>query len=157
MSQMTNKHDRFLTGVMLFLFRQYQNNTQVLLQLRQNTGYADGQWDCAAGGHLEKNESLSQACIREAKEELNITVKHVEFATMIHKNNSDLGETFVNVYFYSEDIEGEIKIAEPDKCAALEWFDLDQLPPNLIYDRRIALNNYLNHIPYEEVNFEDEH
>lgn len=148
-----NERERFLTGVMLFLFRQHHNKTQILLQLRKNTGYADGQWDLAATGHLEKHESLSAACIREAKEELNIDIKNVQFATFIHKYSPDLEESFVNAYFYCHEFKGTITINEPDKCEALEWFDLDQLPQNMIFDRQIALNNYLNHLSYQEINF----
>ncbi|MET0977876.1 MAG: NUDIX domain-containing protein, partial [Paeniglutamicibacter terrestris] len=39
---------------------------QVLLQLRQNTGFLDGHWACAAAGHVEAGESASAAAVREA-------------------------------------------------------------------------------------------
>ena len=32
--------------------------TQVLLQLRRNTGYMDGHWACGASGHVEAAESV---------------------------------------------------------------------------------------------------
>ena len=42
---------------------------QVLLQKRCNTGYMDGKYGLVAG-HLEKDESLVDGIIREAKEEI---------------------------------------------------------------------------------------
>ena len=43
---------------------------EVLLQLRQHTGFMDGHWACAAAGHVEAGESVLAAAVREAAEEL---------------------------------------------------------------------------------------
>ena len=59
----------------LMLTRDGKNNKkQVLLALRKNTGYNDGEYELP-GGHVEEGEDLFQAMIREAKEELNIELK----------------------------------------------------------------------------------
>ena len=41
---------------------------------RKNTGYRDG-WYCPSGGHIDKGESVADAAIREADEELGIRVR----------------------------------------------------------------------------------
>ena len=46
---------------------------EVLLQLRQGTGYRDGHWAAAAAGHVEKGESVYDAALREAAEEVGVT------------------------------------------------------------------------------------
>lgn len=46
---------------------------------------------------------------------------------------------------------GEIKIGEPDKCSDLEWFDIENLPPNIIPIRKSALLDYKNGIIYNEI------
>ena len=46
---------------------------QVLLMKRCNTGYMDNMY-AFVSGHLEENESLSDAIIRESKEEINIDI-----------------------------------------------------------------------------------
>src|ERR1017187_7851758 len=53
----------------------------VLFGRRQNTGFEDGAWHVPAG-HLEASESVVQALIREAKEEVGVTIapEDVEFA-----------------------------------------------------------------------------
>ena len=43
---------------------------EVLLQLRRNTGYMDDHWAAAAAGHVEADESVFEAAVREAREEL---------------------------------------------------------------------------------------
>ena len=47
--------------------------TEVLLQLRQNTGYMDDHWAAAAAGHVERGETAYDAARREALEELGVT------------------------------------------------------------------------------------
>jgi 8-oxo-dGTP diphosphatase len=46
-------------------------NGQALFGRRQNTGFEDGTWHVPAG-HLEAGESVVQALIREAKEEVDV-------------------------------------------------------------------------------------
>ena len=93
--------ERFKTpsAVMLMLIRENNNQEEILLQKRQNTGFADGMYDFAASGHVEDNESMSEAMIREAKEELNIIInpRDLEFITLIHKNIGN--GIYVNLYF----------------------------------------------------------
>jgi 8-oxo-dGTP diphosphatase len=62
---------------------------QVLFGRRQNTGFEDGAWHLPAG-HLEAGESVLEALIREAKEEIGvvITPEDVEFAHVMHSSAS---------------------------------------------------------------------
>ena len=48
---------------------------QVLLQLRQHTGYMDGFWACGAAGHVEAGKSVLEAAHREAIEQLGVKVE----------------------------------------------------------------------------------
>lgn len=60
---------------------------QILLARRANTGYMDGKWDFAGSGHVDENETATQAVIREAKEEMGIlvSVNDVKFAHLSHR------------------------------------------------------------------------
>lgn len=136
---------------MLLLLRTQKGKREILLQKRQNTGYADGMWDCGASGHVEEGETMRVAMAREAAEELGLSLSYADlhFATFVHKTSPD-GTTYINVFFYAECGEAQPRICEPDKCAALRWFPLDALPETLLADRKAALENFRAGIPYSE-------
>lgn len=148
---------RITTAVMLFLFRNRNNSIEILLQKRQNTGYADGMWDCAASGHVEANESMKTALVREAKEELNIDIdiKNVEFATLIHKCTPKTKDSYNNTFFAVTLYKGVPIINEPEKCSDLQWFNINNLPDDLLQDRKKALDNYFSKIPYDELDWDN--
>lgn len=151
--------ERFRTrcAVLLLLLRQQGDKQQILLQRRQNTGYADGHWDTAASGHLEARESLKQAMAREAAEELGIRIQPAElrFVTLIHKYIPSLEDAYFNVYFLATTYSGQEHINEPEKCSELCWFDVDKLPDDLIADRRLVLQHYLHGVAYDEYGWQD--
>jgi 8-oxo-dGTP pyrophosphatase MutT (NUDIX family) len=65
-------------------------NNNVLSGRRQNTGYEDGAYHLPSG-HLEAGESVVAALVREAKEEIGVTIRPdaVEFSHVM--NNSSGG------------------------------------------------------------------
>ena len=146
--------DRFRarSSVLLFVMRGQGEVREILLQRRQNTGYADGMWECAASGHVDADEPMTAAVIREAREELGILLQpeDVHFATLIHKYTRETGEIYYCGYFLAEHYEGTPRICEPEKCAELRWFALDALPDALIEDRRMAIDHMRRGIPYGE-------
>jgi 8-oxo-dGTP diphosphatase len=56
----------------VYLLRDGIGGPEVLLQLRQNTGYMDGHWAAAAAGHVERGETAYDTARREAVEELGV-------------------------------------------------------------------------------------
>ena len=102
------KKERFKTptAVILMVIRKRNGKEQILLQKRKNTGYMDGYYDFGASGHVENKETMKMAIIREAKEEIGITIdtKDVEFVTMIHDISKNI---YFNGYFKVTKWEGE--------------------------------------------------
>jgi 8-oxo-dGTP pyrophosphatase MutT (NUDIX family) len=146
--------ERFLTpsAVILILVKRENGKVKVLLQKRQNTGFADGLFDLSCSGHVEHGESMSDAVIREAAEEIGVCInkENLRFVTLIHKREENTDVTYYNGYFACENFIGEPKICEQEKCSSLQWFDIDNLPSDLISDRKCAINAYLNGINYIE-------
>ena len=81
------EHYRSYSAVFPILLREGANGQEVLLHLRQNTGYMDGCWDFAGSGHVDENETARQAVARECLEELGITVNpaDMEFVHLCHR------------------------------------------------------------------------
>lgn len=112
----------------VYLRREYE----VLLQLRQGTGYMDGHWAAAIAGHVEAGESVTAAAIREAAEEVGVAVPASALTplTALHRTDGseDPVEQRVDFFFESRFWVGEPRILEEAKCADLRWFPLDALP-----------------------------
>ncbi|WP_460850697.1 NUDIX domain-containing protein [Nocardioides montaniterrae] len=106
---------------------------EVLLQLRQNTGYRDDHWASAAAGHIERGETAVAAAAREATEELGVTDVALEFVTAMQRTAAghDIDER-VDFFFTAASWTGEPHIVEPTKCADLRWWPLAGLPDPLV-------------------------
>ena len=135
---------RFPATVHLFFLR----NNQILLLRRFNTGFRDGEYSVPAG-HLDGGETVMQAGIREAKEEVGVDLRETNmvFSTVMHRIEDDERvDFFVQVYEW----DGEPFNAEPEKCDDVRWVEIDALPDNTVPYVRRALQNHLHKIPFDE-------
>lgn len=127
--------DRFVVvpAAYVFLLREGTSGTEVLLQLRQNTGYMDDHWAAAAAGHVERGETAYDAAHREAAEEIAVTDLALEFVTSMQRTQG--GEPIderVDFFFTARSWAGEPTIVESGKCAELSWFPLTALPDPVV-------------------------
>lgn len=129
-------------AVVVMIARSKGGTRRILLQRRRNTGFGDGMWDFACSGHVERGESLTDACARECREELGIDAapENFKFFTLVYKRDGSV--TYVNPYFYLDEFSGEPERREPFKCSDLAWFDEEALPCDLLPDRRQALQAF---------------
>ncbi|GAA2757730.1 NUDIX domain-containing protein [Actinopolymorpha rutila] len=109
---------------------------QVLLQLRQGTGYMDDHWAMAAAGHVEAGESVFEAACREAQEELAVKIDPADLTplTAMHRTGrtGDPIDERVDFFLQCRTWTGEPHLVEPDKAADLRWFPLDDLPDPVV-------------------------
>lgn len=106
---------------------------EVLLQLRDGTGYMDGYWAAAVAGHVEQGESVFDAAVREAAEEIGVTdVQLTPLCAMHRTGNGEPVDERVDYFFTASIWSGEPRILEPEKCADLKWFALDSLPDPVV-------------------------
>jgi ADP-ribose pyrophosphatase YjhB (NUDIX family) len=126
------------------------NNEEVLLLRRQNTGFADGMYS-VPGGCLEEGETLREAMIREAREEIGIILKPqwLSSPSIIHRSAHKSSNKFA-FFFKVLNFEGDIYNAEPEKCSELKFFPLKALPYNLIPHVERGVCNILNDVVYDE-------
>jgi 8-oxo-dGTP diphosphatase len=143
------KPDRFraVVAVHLLLLR----GDEVLLLRRANTGYEDGNYSVVAG-HLDGNETASQAMVREAAEEAGIQVAQADlrFVHIMHRKEAAEAEERIDLFFSATRWEREPEISEPEKCGELRWASLDALPANMVPYVRVALEEFRQQRFYAE-------
>ena len=136
------------------------NGNKVLLQRRANTGWNDGRWSLA-GGHSEGEETWGETLAREAKEELGIEISPKDL-TMVHCIQHKTDRLTMQFYMTCWKYKGEptiqpevvngLKVYKADK---LEWFDVDDLPKEIIPSARQAIIAYAKKQSFSELGFEN--
>jgi len=130
--------DRFVVVPAAYVY--LRRDDEVLLQLRQGTGYMDGHWAAAAAGHVERGETAYAAAHREAAEELDVADLDLEFVTTMHRTAGDLPiDERVDFFFTARTWSGEPRIVEPEKCAGLAWWPLAALPTPVVPHEAVVL------------------
>ncbi len=103
---------------------------EVLLLLRQNTGYCDGFYGLVSG-HVEEGETATEGMIREAQEEAGIELlpSQLKVVHVMHRKSTRFN---VDIFFECTSWQGTVNNQEPEKCATLEFFPIANLPPNTL-------------------------
>ena len=145
--------ERFLVPIAVFLIilKEEGKKTKILLQKRQNTGYMDNMWDVCVSGHVKSGEAATEAIIREANEEIGIKIEkeNLKFAGFYYNNIKR--KTYCYVYFKANKYKNTPRINETEKCSDLKWFDITDLPLDIIPDRKASIINYINKKHFGEI------
>lgn len=138
---MTTSRFTVVPAAYLIFLRGAHGLPEVLLQYRSGTGYRDDHWAMAAAGHVEAGESVRAAGVREAAEELGVTVteRSLDGLCTLHRTTTDPAERRngpederCDYFFLVTEWRGEPTIMEPEKAADLRWFPLDRLPEPVV-------------------------
>lgn len=130
-----------------------EKDNKVLFVYRKNTKSYNNVYGLPAG-KVEKGESLKQNIIREAYEEIGITVlpEDLELAITLYAKytyNEKLIED-VGFFFKAIKYQGEVVNAEPHKHSHIRWINLDNLPEDIVPHTRVALEAYVQGKSYAE-------
>ena len=141
-------NERFKIPVGIFVI--FRKEDQVLLQLRQNCSFSG--YFGFVGGHLDGNEQIQFAAIRESKEEVGVDIcpKDLILKAVCHSNK---GAEYLQFYFECRKWIGEIKNQEPYKCKRLEWYKWDELPENTCPYLKEAIDKINKDIIFYEDDF----
>ena len=142
---------RFKMRVAVHLFLEEDNN--ILLLRRYNTGYEDGNYSVVAG-HVDGDETVMSAMKREALEEAGIEIQEndLKIVQVMHRKSTDES---IEYFLHSDKYLGNISIMEPNKCDELSFYDLNKLPTNIVPYVKQALINYKDGIYFSTYGFED--
>jgi 8-oxo-dGTP diphosphatase len=121
---------RVVVDVILLLVR----NGRILLRERANTGYGDGAYEPPTG-QLADRETIVETAVRVAEAEAGVLIS-AGSVSLAHVMQDVSGSGRIAFFLTVSGLEGEY--TSPDAC----WFDLDQLPTNMLDRSRVALRNY---------------
>ncbi len=147
------EREKFLSSVYLIIKNE---KGQILLQRRKGTSL----WPnflALPAGHIDKGENPYEALIREAREELDITIllDNICDTFVVARRNKSL-MPYYDVYFEVSDYFGQIKISEPEKCSELVWADINNLPCDMIDFEIRAIENNLKGIKFSTIDIDNE-
>ncbi|MCM3617647.1 NUDIX domain-containing protein [Sutcliffiella horikoshii] len=125
-----NSIDELKAGVAVIILN---GEKQVLLQKR-----ADVKLWCIPSGHIEIGETVSEAAIREVKEETNLDIKIKKLIGVYSEPNSQVfaypnGKVvhFITTCFLAEITGGELR-CNSDESLEIKFFDSENLPKDLL-------------------------
>ena len=103
------------------------------------------------GGTIERKEYATETLIRESREEAGITLvpSDLQLIHTLHKRYSKAHR--IVLYFRAYHFEGEPKSLETKKFENVEWWPLDELPPNLTSTVSHVLERFRNGEIYSEM------
>lgn len=116
-----------------------RNGDRIVL-VRRGIEPFKGRW-CIPGGHVEHGEQVEEAAVREAKEETGLDVAITDTVGVYDAPGRDPRGPVVSIVFEAETDEKELTAATDAREA--RWFGLDELPPEMGFDHRDILEEYL--------------
>lgn len=135
---MNEERYKMPVSVQIILF---DKDNQILLLKRKSTGFEDGKYGFI-GGHVEENENVKKAIIREVKEEIDIEISEqdLEFRNVLNRKVNKKTE-YIDFIFTARKWKGNIKNMEPEKCTEILWCNINNLPDNIIDFEKYILNS----------------
>lgn len=142
---------RHLVDVHLLLIR----DGALLLSLRRSGDEFDRRWHLPSG-KVEVGESATAAAVREAGEEIGVGIdpgdlRLIHVAHVVAPGRDDR----VGLFFRVERWQGEPFNREPDKCYAVQWFPLGEIPGDLIRYSALGIAALNSDDPYSEFGWPD--
>lgn len=99
-----------------------------IIQLKAEGTENAGKWSSAVSGHVAANETYDEAVIREAKEELGLTIEAAELEKVaIIYPNDDTGQEFISLYTYLMDDKTECIKLNSDEIKEVRILKLDDV------------------------------
>ncbi|MBD3273263.1 NUDIX domain-containing protein [Candidatus Dependentiae bacterium] len=131
-----------------------RKGNKIILGKRIKNGWGNGEYTLP-GGKLDGQETIRQACAREVKEELGVLVKPQDIK-VLHVMHVFSKDNFEGIGFFleTEKWEGEPKNIETHIHESIGWYDLNNLPENMVGELKLALEKIRKNKIYSEHGWE---
>jgi 8-oxo-dGTP diphosphatase len=117
-----------------------QDQTKILLGKRINC-YMAGWWGLP-GGRVELGEKLAVSAQREVEEETGIKVVMMQWIGVVKEFQQQ--KDFIHFGFKCLEYQGEIKTMEKDKCEGWQWYEINNLPSQIIPGHKAVIDMFIN-------------
>ena len=109
----------------------YRRDGKVLMGLRKGA-HGAGTWSFP-GGHLEDDETVEQAAVRELAEETGMVAKAEDMLKVTYTDDPfpDVGTRYITLYLQVTGDGQQPRVMEPNKCERWMWVDPREPPPDL--------------------------
>jgi ADP-ribose pyrophosphatase YjhB (NUDIX family) len=126
-----SSHNDGIAAPYMAVYLIFRKNNKIAFLLRSNTGWMNGHYGLPAG-RVERGEAWKNAAMREAKEEVGITIlpQNLQLVLTGHRTHPD--SDWVDTVFEVTEWSGELYNAEPGVHGELAWFESHNLPENMV-------------------------
>lgn len=115
---------------------------KVLLMKRKGP-HGAGTWS-PPGGHLDFGETPEACAAREAKEEVGLEVRDLQFRGVTNDVFEESDRHYITLWLETGSFSGEAVIASEQEVEEIGWFSWEALPQPLF----LPLDNYVNRKNY---------
>ncbi|MRX39448.1 NUDIX domain-containing protein [Flavobacterium sp. LC2016-23] len=135
----------------------YKNNNLYVLLIEQKFGSAEKYW-ALPGGLVKPEESLSDAVIRELREETNVQLTFMEqLYTFGDDIKRDSRNRVISVAYYALVDASNLEIKADTDAEKVQWFKIDEVP-SLAFDHNLILKKAVERLKakltYEPIGFD---
>ena len=135
----------------------YKNNSLYVLLIEQQFGSSEKYW-ALPGGLVRDEESLSDAVIRELREETNVELTFMEqLYTFGDDINRDSRNRVISVAYYALVDASSLEIKANTDAERVQWFKIDEIP-SLAFDHNLILEKGIERLKskltYEPIGFD---
>ncbi len=136
-----------IPGVAVVLVR---DEKFLLLRRSPSSSFGPGQL-CLPGGHVDADETVTAAAMREVKEEIGLEISHkdMEFVHLLHRRGGTPCDYLLS-YFLVRSWHGDPFNVEPEKHSELVWAPLYDVPHDMLVGQRYALTQWIMGKSYSE-------
>lgn len=114
----------------------YDNNGNILVQNRIKHDWPGINFP---GGHVEFNESLEEACMREMKEETGFTINKLEFVGVYEWNLQEERVRHLCILYKSNSYSGKLKSSSEGKMFWIKPNEINKYPQAIDFDKILKL------------------
>lgn len=117
-----------------------KNGTVLMTRRASNAEWAPDMWHFP-GGKVESDEAVQDAAVREIAEEIGVQINANSLRFLGAARYRDDKRDMDIFFFATSEWTGAIENREPEKCQAIEWFNLDNLPNSMPEHVGIIMQN----------------